>query len=380
MPSSSGPLSRRTLLASAGFATAFLAGTPAGAAPAAPPVRPPAGTGPHALLLGVSGGPGWYPGTTPAGISTAVVVGDAVYLVDVGARALEQLFRANPTGTAPYQELSQLRGVFLTHLHSDHILDYNQLLVNAWWQGLQAMPKPLPVRGPGRRDTLPPVFGDGHEPPLVHPDNPGPGTEDMTASLIQAYATDINDRVRDNHFPDPRTLIDVRDIRVPGHRAEWEHARPMPKIDPFVVFEDDRVRVSATLVEHQPVYPAFAYRFDTDEGSLVVSGDTGVSENLVAMAAGADLLVHEVIDEQYVDAEHGDDEAVRNHLLTAHTPTNKVGQVAQAAGVPHLALNHLVPAQPPVSRWRNAKRGYDGRLTVGEDLMWLSFNRRGPTG
>ena len=61
------------------------------------------------------------------------------------------------------------------------------------------------------------------------------------------------------------------------------------------MFEDDRVRVSATLVAHAPVWPAFAFRFDTDDGSIVFSGDTARSENLIKLAKGADILVHEVI-------------------------------------------------------------------------------------
>ncbi|MCC5348697.1 MBL fold metallo-hydrolase, partial [Staphylococcus aureus] len=64
---------------------------------------------------------------------------------------------------------------------------------------------------------------------------------------------------------------------------------------PVVFYEDDRVKVSATLVQHAPVFPSFAFRFDTEDGSVVFSGDTGPSENLVRMARGADVLVHEVI-------------------------------------------------------------------------------------
>ena len=96
-------------------------------------------------------------------------------------------------------------------------------------------------------------------------------------------------------------------------------------MEPFKFFEDDRVRVSATLVEHAPVWPAFAYRFDTDDGSIVFSGDTGRSENLVKLAKGADILVHEVIVTNWVKGLFPTprsiaQEGLMQHLLNAHTP------------------------------------------------------------
>ena len=98
--------------------------------------------------------------------------------------------------------------------------------------------------------------------------------------------------------------------------------------------EDDRVRVTATLVNHFPVFPAFAYRFDTDDGSVVISGDTGISTNLAVMAAGTDLLLHEVIDSSYIDAlyERNKNASLRHHLMTAHTPSTELGRFAEDLG------------------------------------------------
>jgi ribonuclease BN (tRNA processing enzyme) len=134
------------------------------------------------------------------------------------------------------------------------------------------------------------------------------------------------------------------------------------------------VAVTATLVDHHPSAHAFAYRFDTPDGSIVVSGDTTVSENLIDLARDSDYLVHEVIDTEFVDhlvgslppAQAG---PLRAHLLGSHTTIEQVGvTVAQAARARNLVLTHLVPANNPLERWRQARRGYSGRLIVAADL------------
>src|SRR3979411_808132 len=129
-----------------------------------------------------------------------------------------------------------------------------------------------------------------------------PGTKDMTGYIYQAFATDLNDRIRDNGRRSLEALVEVHDIDIPqiaGFKSPNE--TPSPRMEPFKVFEDDRVRVSATLVAHAPVWPAFAFRFDTDDGSIVFSGDTARSENLIKLAKGADILVHEVIVTRWVN-------------------------------------------------------------------------------
>src|SRR3954464_2019527 len=99
---------------------------------------------------------------------------------------------------------------------------------------------------------------------------------------------------------------------------------PSPPMEPFKIFEDDRVRVSATLVDHAPIWPAFGYRFDTDDGSIAFSGDTGRSENLIKLAKGADILVHEVIVTSFVNKlfptpRTVGQEGLIRHLLDHHT-------------------------------------------------------------
>ena len=239
----------------------------------------------YLVLLGTSGGPRWWMGTTREGIASALVVNDAVYLVDcgegVGKRYIEADLPRGPLG------LEKLRGIFLTHLHSDHIIDYFNIPLLGWFNGIMEVAQPVQVYGPGDRASLPPIFGSPPEPPpVINPENPTPGTVDTTNYFMQAYATDINDRMRDNARLDLRKLIDVHDIALPEGVVSDPNVDPAPPMDPFFVHEDENVRVTATLVYHAPVFPSFAFRFDTEDGSVVFSGDTAVSENLIKLAHG----------------------------------------------------------------------------------------------
>ncbi|WP_152442277.1 MBL fold metallo-hydrolase [Rhodococcus ruber] len=263
----------------------------------------------------------------------------------------------------------------MTHLHSDHTIDYFKLFNYGWWLGLQSTQRPVEVFGPGRRSTLTTPYPGSQPPPPASPANPMPGIADLTDSLFAGYATDINDRVRDNQFTDLRSLINVHDITIPGFDPTIETLEIMPAMAPFPIYEDDRVRVTATLVNHFPVFPAFAYRFDTDDGSVVISGDTGISTNLAVMAAGTDLLLHEVIDSSYIDAlyERNKNASLRHHLMTAHTPSTELGRFAEDLGARQLALHHLVPAEPPVERWEAARANYKGVFHVGADLTAINL-------
>jgi ribonuclease BN (tRNA processing enzyme) len=147
---------------------------------------------------------------------------------------------------------------------------------------------------------------------------------------------------------------------------------------PIAVYEDDRVRVTATLVDHGQVFPSFAFRFDTDDGSITFSGDTTVCDNLIALAQGTDILVHEVVDPSWVEQTFANSSlppdvksAYIQHLIGAHTTIEQVGPVAEASGARSLVLNHLAPANNPIDRWQMARRGFSGRFYVGEDLLEL---------
>lgn len=376
-------VSRRALLASltAGAGTAAVGATPAqarGTSPAPEESRAPLRADGHEtrlILLGTAGGPPWWPGSTRQGIASAVAVGNHYYVIDAGDGVGRQLRKARlgDWQNALGGPLDKLAGIFLTHLHSDHVVDLNNLLTEGLHNGLPRTDLPIPLIGPGNRGALPPLSGSEPAPPVVAPENPTPGTREMWEAMVRAYATDFNDRARDNRWPVPDQLVEARDVDLPGWATKDPNGQPAPQMDPVEVHQDERVRVTATLVDHAPVFPALAYRFDTGEGSVVFSGDTAPCDNLVRLAQGADVLVHEVIDRQWAESLFPEprtpgQQAKLQHLLNAHTTAEDVGPVAERAGVRTLVLSHLVPANRPESVWREARHGFSGRLIVGHDL------------
>jgi ribonuclease BN (tRNA processing enzyme) len=154
-------------------------------------------------------------------------------------------------------------------------------------------------------------------------------------------------------------------------------------MEPVVIYpEDDHgVTVSAILVQHAPVFPALGFRFDTPHGSIVFSGDTGACENVVRLARGADILVHEVIDvDRLSDRLLGqpNSAAVLNHLGAAHTAPEDAGAIATRAGVRTLVLSHLVPGDgdPSDEEWEERVRPhFDGEVVCGVDLDELGLPR-----
>lgn len=373
---------RRRLLTTLGAAVAGSAlpiGTAAASATPRPNTEPRART--RIVPLGTAGGPTLLD-PARAGVSTAIVHADRVYLVDLGLGAYHRLVQSGITpGLTKGDLLGNVRGIFFTHLHSDHIADWPALYVTSNSNAIGRTGPPIQVWGPGVRPTLPRVFPPGRpQPPVFEPDEPGPGTIGMTRHLRQAFATDLNDRSRDGALAGPDNLFQVHDVDLTGIWTPDPEGKPPRLSAPIHVWQDDDVTITATLVDHPPTAPAFAYRFDTPDGSIVISGDTAVSENLIDLAHDTDYLVHEVIDAQFVDrvvSQLPPEQAapMREHLLSAHTTIEQVGaQVAQAARARNLVLTHLVPANNLPARWKLAQQGYSGRLVIGNDLQALNVH------
>ncbi|MEU6642717.1 MBL fold metallo-hydrolase [Saccharomonospora sp. NPDC046836] len=324
--------------------------------------------GTRVVTLGTAGGPRWWgtpDGTSRSGISTAVVVDGAVYLVDCGQGTGSQLARAG-------LRMNQVRGLFLTHLHSDHVVDLPALLLFGQFERKNASAGPIAVHGPGRRGGLPPVSQHATATPqAVAPSNPTPGTVDMIQQLCAAYATDINDRIFDSLARPPSEHFDVHDIALPPGTGFDADSAVAPDMEPFTVFQDDRVAVTAILVAHPPMAPAFAFRFDTANGSVTVSGDTAPCANLERLARGTDLLLHEAIDLDLIASRYTDSamlKATMDHHRRAHTTPRQAGRIAERAGVGALALHHLVPADAPRESWLAAAETFSGPLYIPEDL------------
>lgn len=371
------------------------------------------------VLLGTTGGVSWWPETDRASSSSALVVGDTLYLVDLGQGSMSRIDEVFNTGSFVQTPAGRIQNgsstflenvsvVFFTHLHMDHTADYPSFLVNGPGAGLGTSRDPLTGRtvrdpvlviGPADRGVLEEdrsgfgisggevIFTDSANPALI---TPTPGTRLMTSLIWQAFAQAINDITLDDGYPDFRSLVRIReiggdepdDIPLPVTVPD-PNANTCPEMDPFEVYRDEQVRVTAVLVDHHQVFPAFAYRFETKDGSVVFSGDTGPDTrgNLQRLANGTDILVHEVIDPAWVDLRFGDPEpgsrmeALKVHLIQSHTPAGEIGRIASECRAGILVLNHLVPGNTPVSNLEAAGDGFDGNLIIGEDLMQIGLIR-----
>ncbi|WP_213573837.1 MBL fold metallo-hydrolase [Rhodococcus sp. USK13] len=370
----SNKLTRRGLLAGAGSLAAAvgLSGCSSGTGSATLPqtfddVTVPPAIGEERfeiILLGTQGGPPIEPNRT--GISTAVVIEGQVYLVDCGRASASQYVRSG-------LQQRNLNSIFLTHLHADHVSDFYDFFLaggtvpnSAYGDWIE---NPVHVHGPGPAGGLPPKFGGG-EATTVGTD-PTPGTIKFADRLHDAFAYSTNMFLRDSGIRDVRTLMDITEIGIP--EVDVNYTTRAPSMTPFTVMEDDRVRVTAVLVPHGPVFPSFAFRFDTDYGSVTFSGDTAYSENVIRLANRTDLLVHEAINLQGADLP----EAFRSHMLESHVEVQRVGSVAEQAGARRLVLSHVADITNEsidVDVWNGwAQEGYGGDATVGSDLQRIQL-------
>ncbi|GAA3706550.1 MBL fold metallo-hydrolase [Streptomyces tremellae] len=311
------------------------------------------------VLLGTNGGPA--PLAERYGISSALVVDGKTYVVDCGRGAVSQYLRAGLS-------MPSLAGIFLTHLHSDHVVDYFSFpLLSAGIPGSQGFHRAIPVYGPGPAGVESTVT-----------DAPGrlPGTVGMTRLASQAYAASPTFFMAEKSGVDPAGLLDAHDV-LPPRATGASATRTAPAMKPFTVMEDDTLRVTAVLVPHGAVYPAYAYRFDTDHGSVVFSGDTGPTPNVVALAKGAGLLVHETFYPAALPG-LGLPEDLLKHIKAVHTDVAELGAIAASAGVGALATTHLSPGQRDAvsdAAWKRLLRDsartahYGGRMIAGTDLL-----------
>jgi ribonuclease BN (tRNA processing enzyme) len=276
------------------------------------------------ILLGTAGGP--RPGRFRRAPAQVIVANGTPYVIDCGNGVAWQLVQAGI-------ELPSLRHVFLTHHHSDHNADYGNLLLLTWETGLNHA---IETYGP---------------PPIAK----------MTRLFLELNAYDIETRIADEGRPPLEPLIRVHEFSDPG-----------------IVLDDGTVKVTAALVEHPPVVPAFAYRFDAADRSIVISGDTAPCDRLIALARGADLLVHEVLFMPAIEAlltRVPNATRLRAHLLASHTTVEDAAKAASAAGVKTLVLSHIVPADDPTVTDEllvaAARPHFAGRIVPGHDLMVL---------
>jgi ribonuclease BN (tRNA processing enzyme) len=310
------------------------------------------------VLLGTAGAP--LPVAGRGGTSSALVVDGRVFLVDCGRGAPSAYVGAG-------LDFGRLEAVFLTHLHIDHVGDLPGMILYPW--GVRTGVAPLRVYGPPRPASLPDGDAVFRRQTIIHPEVPAPGTTDLVADILAGSAYHLNVMPLDAHMPDAGQLVRAIDIPV-GDAAGG----------PVTVLDDGAIRVTAVAVTHGRAVPALGYRFDTADGSVVFSGDTTVNDDLIALARGADILVHQVADLDYL-RRHGMDEAELARMHALHTDVTEVGGVAERAGVGELILNHYLPGDPAAvseDDWaRRAGRGFGGITTAGRDGMRRTLRRGG---
>ena len=275
------------------------------------------------VILGTAGGPTPKPNRFPA--AYALVVDDDVYLVDAGNGVAQQLARAGIG-------INRVRHIFISHHHSDHDADVGTVALLAWATNPQ-----LPVT----------VWG------------PAPIRAQMAA--YREYARfDIDTRTADEGRPDFDAMTRVVEFNEEG-----------------LLLDDGKVKVRCVRNLHPPIHESYALRFDTPDRSVAFSGDTTYSPSVVALAKGADVLVHEVMYLPALDAliaSEPNAKTLREHLLASHSTPEQVGRVATEAGVGTLVLSHFVPGGPMVAdeTWLAAVRPhFSSRIVIAHDLMTL---------
>ncbi len=274
------------------------------------------------VLLGTKGGPA-IRGGGPSPTSSLLIVDETPYVIDCGLGVTRGFVEAG-------FRLTDLKTILITHHHSDHNLEFGNLLHTVWTAGLS---RPVTAYGPT-------------------------GLHDMANDFLRLNRFDIETRIADEGRVDFAGLLDIR-----------EYADGL-------VFDDGKVKVTALRNHHPPIVDSFALRFEFGGRCVVFSGDTAFLPELAAFAKGADLLVHEALYGPGVDAlvarvKNGS--RLREHLLASHTLAEDVGRIATLAGVKQLALHHLVPADDPditEQHWRTAVANtFTGPLHVGRDGM-----------
>lgn len=269
------------------------------------------------VLLGTGLGP--IVNLEQYGASTLVEAGGQRLLFDCGRGAMLRLAQAGvPIGS--------VTRVFLTHLHSDHVLSLPDLLLAGWTAGRRT--GPLTVWGPA-------------------------GTSDMMDHLQQAFAFDIHTRRDvDEHFPDSGIRVVSHDIPADG-----------------VVFDENGLKVTAFLVDHGVVQPAFGYRIDYRGRSVALSGDTRVSENLVRHAQGVDVLIHEAIDPEMIRTRPDRPSAATVDAIIAHHTTPEQAGTIFRRVAPRLAVYSHAPNTARVLA--QTRTTYTGPLEGAEDLLTI---------
>lgn len=277
-------------------------------------------------LLGTKGGPAIRPGG-PNPTSMLLALSGRRIVIDCGLGVSRGLVE---TGMS----LKELDLIFITHLHSDHVLELGPLIHTAWTTGLD---HPVRVYGPA-------------------------GTSAVWAGFLASLAYDIETRIADEGRPDLASLVTVIEY------------------GPGEIFREGDLVVDALRVDHPPVTECFALKVSGTDKTLVFSADTAPFPPLADFARNADVLVHEAMLPEGLDSivrRTGNGARLREHLIASHSFAADAGRIASDAGVRLLVLHHLIPADDPAfteQHWRDAVTPHwAGPLVVGRDGLAIAL-------
>jgi ribonuclease Z len=253
------------------------------------------------------------------GPAILVQAGGQSLLFDAGRGCLQRLRQVNLA-------YSKLNALFITHLHSDHIVGLTDLWLTGWLVSERKVP--MAVFGPT-------------------------GTAELIKHLQLAFAYDLKIRVEDDKMAEEGSKLIVTEIRQ------------------GTVYDKDGVKVTAFDVDHYPIVPAFGYRIEYKGRSVVLSGDTRYSTNLISYAKGADLLIHEVA--MAPDTISKSDP--RYHILAHHTTPEQTASVFNQVKPKLAVYSHISKLYGKTEQeiLKRAKETYNGPLIMGEDLMSFSI-------
>lgn len=251
------------------------------------------------------------------GPATAIVVGARVFLVDAGVGVERRLAAAG-------LPIDGVTAAFVTHLHSDHVLGLPDLIFTSW------------------------VFGRARPFGLYGPH----GLAKMTEHLYAAFGEDI------------RIRTEGLERQTPGGYRVNVH-----EIAPGVVYDSGGVRVTAFLVNHGEWREAYGYRFDTPGRTIVLSGDTRPSEELVRMATGVDVLIHEVEPVGLRQLNSRTDVDWPRYIAEYHTTSTQLGELAARARPKLLIAYHYTRRVPPEEILADIRRFFSGPIVMAEDLQ-----------
>jgi ribonuclease Z len=269
------------------------------------------------ILLG-TGSP--IPSATRAGPATLVRAGNVNILIDCGRGVVMRLAGA---GVPP----PALAAVLITHMHSDHISDLNDVITTHWV--MPAQPAPLRVFGPK-------------------------GLQATVDAVLAMLALDVKYRI-DHHA----------DLNEPPKVVVTE-------LEPGDAFDIGDVRITAYATEHAPVAPTLGFRIEHDGRTAALAGDTIPCESLDALCKGADVYVQTVIRGDLV--RRVPSQRLQD-ILDYHSTVEQAAETAARAGVKTLMLTHYVPALMPgqEGEWRAlAAPLFAGQVVLGDDLTSVS--------